>query len=112
MQRIVNPCFGNGGSNPLNLRQGHSIIGNAFDLGSKDCRFKSCCPDFLKAESHNGSVGACKALGKGSIPFSAYRQVAERLIAVVLKTIIHSIGGSNPPLSKRFLSSIGRAIVL
>jgi hypothetical protein len=45
MQRIVNPCFGNGGSNPLNLRRGHSIIGNAFDLGSKDCRFESCCPE-------------------------------------------------------------------
>lgn len=27
------------------------------------------------AESHNGSVGACKVLGKGSIPFSAYLNI-------------------------------------
>lgn len=27
----------------------------------------------ILAESHNGSVGACKALGKGSIPFSALK---------------------------------------
>lgn len=41
------------------------------------------------AKSHNGSVGACKALGEGSIPFLALkRQVAERLIAIVLKTVI------------------------
>lgn len=47
MQRIVNPCSGNGGSSPLNLKKftGHSIIGNAFDLGLKDYRFKSCCPE-------------------------------------------------------------------
>lgn len=34
MRRIVNPCFGNVGSSPINL-SGRSIIGNAFDLGSK-----------------------------------------------------------------------------
>ena len=59
---------------------GRSIIGNVFDLGSKDCRFKSYRPDIL-TESHNGSAGACKALGKGSIPFSGLGWVAERLIA-------------------------------
>lgn len=48
MQRIVNPCFGNVGSSPINPNfLGCSIIGNAFDLGSKDCGFKSCRPDKL-----------------------------------------------------------------
>lgn len=85
---------------------------NAFDLGSKDCGFKSCRPD--NAESHNGSVGACKALGKGSIPFSALNkgQVAERLIAVVLKTVILRYRGFESHPARSFLSSIGRAIVL
>ena len=36
MQRIVNPCFGNGGSSPLNLILECCIIGNAFNLGLKD----------------------------------------------------------------------------
>lgn len=36
---------------------------NAFDLGSKDCWFKSSHPDIIinyNAESHNGSVGPAK----------------------------------------------------
>ncbi len=63
LQRIVNPCFGIGGSSPPNLNKskisGRSIIGNVFDLGSKDCGFESRRPD-NDFESHNGSVGACK----------------------------------------------------
>lgn len=47
LQRIVNPCFGIVGSSPINPKRGRSIIGNVFDLGSKDCRFKSYRPDNL-----------------------------------------------------------------
>lgn len=54
MQRFVKSCFGVVGSNPINpiirlmlIIQGRSIIGNAFDLGSKDCRFESCRPEFI-----------------------------------------------------------------
>ncbi len=32
-------------SSHLKKFTGHSIIGNAFDLGLKDYRFKSCCPE-------------------------------------------------------------------
>ena len=39
-----NPCLGNGGSSPLNPKE-RSIMVNAFDLGSKDCGFKSCRSD-------------------------------------------------------------------
>jgi hypothetical protein len=53
LQRIVNPCYGIVGSNPIDpILFGRSIIGNAFDLGSKDCRFKSCRPDlFIRPNS-------------------------------------------------------------
>ena len=43
--------------------------GNAFDLGSKITGSSPAA--LIVAKSHNGSVGACKALGKGSIPFLA-----------------------------------------
>ena len=82
-------------------------LANALGLGPSGpqvpYRFKSCRPE--NAESHNGSVEVCKILGKGSIPFSAlmktHGQVAERLIAMVLKIIILSIVGSNPTLSMK-----------
>lgn len=32
-------------SSHLKKFKGHSINGNAFDLGLKDYRFKSCCPE-------------------------------------------------------------------
>ncbi len=54
-----NSCFGSGGSSPLNLKVlGRSIIGNAFDLGSK---ITGSSPAALIAESHNGSVEVCKS---------------------------------------------------
>lgn len=68
MQRIVNPCFGNGGSSPLNPIQSVAY-GCAFDLGSKDCGFESCHSETWVVY---GSAGVCKTLSIGSIPIPSY----------------------------------------
>lgn len=49
LQRIVNPCFGIVGSNPIDpiIIFGRSIIGNVFDLGSNECGFESHRPEIL-----------------------------------------------------------------
>ena len=48
MRWIVNPCLCTVGSNPTDhKKKGRSIIGNVFDLGSKDCGFEPHRPDLF-----------------------------------------------------------------
>lgn len=77
--------------------------GCAFDLGSKDCGFKSC-------HSENWVVQwQCGGLQNLKYRFNSYPrlwQVAERLNAVVLKTIIREYRGFESHPAQSLLSSM------